>query len=358
MGGIVSIARGIGLASVRMKLVLFLYLGNLAFALVIAAPLVHGLASGTLHLPDLRPDPAGHHALEQPATGGGVPILAWVDLASRLEDPSTGSVAWLRYGSLAFVVFATFLSGGVLSALRAADERVSLSSFLLGCGRYFGRFARLLVVGAVGLVVLQLVNVAAVRGVESIFSGAGEAALETAHAVRTAALVAALLSLLVLLDYARVRIVLEERTSVLLATFGALLFLLRRPFTVAAIQIFFVGAEVVLIAGFVVAASSSFAPQGIALAIAAQQIVVLLRCGLRVACQGAQLHAFGSYATGLLARMEALGLGSPPVADRAAKKGRREAGKEEALAPDGRSAIPLSPARGQEVSPMYPEDEP
>ena len=148
--------------------------------------------------------------------------------AGREEGPGVDPVI-LGLGA-AYLVLQTFLAGGVLATLRAAEGRWTMRGLLHGSGFYFGRFLRL---GALVLLVdyaLFAVNAPLARWADH---NAREAVSEYTAQIwllgRHAVLLLALLWVNMVSGYAKAIVVLEERRSAALALLSAFTFALARP---------------------------------------------------------------------------------------------------------------------------------
>ena len=159
--------------------------------------------------------------------GGQLPASLFVSRAT----PGAAQVDPLVLAlGAAYLVLQTFLAGGLLGVLRAAESGWTVRGLLHGSGFYFGRMFRvLLVVLAVDGLVFAL-NIPFAAGVDRL---AREAVSEsTAVALlfgRHALLLLALLLVHLLAGYAKAVIVVEERSSALLAFVSSLGFCLRNP---------------------------------------------------------------------------------------------------------------------------------
>lgn len=128
----------------------------------------------------------------------------------------------------AYLVLQTFLAGGLLGVLRAPESGWSVQGLLHGSGFYFGRMLRLLLlVLAVDGLVFAL-NVPFAAWIDRL---AREAVSENTAVVllfgRHALLLLALLLVHLLAGYAKAVIVVEERSSALLALVSSVGFCLR-----------------------------------------------------------------------------------------------------------------------------------
>jgi hypothetical protein len=244
--------RGLRRAGALWGLVLFLLLVNLLVAAVLAVPMAQslredlsqrGAASSMLYgfdypwwaaWADAHPDtsfgpdifgvgfafknldlllrghlPGGFFALRERDDAAG-------DEPAAVLDPTV-----LALG-VAYLVLQMFLGGGVLAALRAPQPEWTARGLLHGGGFYFGRFLR--------LALLVLVVDAALFGLYGPFARWADMQAQEAVSERTAVawllgrhllLLLALLGVHMVSSYARVLIVLEERSSALLALLSA-----------------------------------------------------------------------------------------------------------------------------------------
>ena len=146
------------------------------------------------------------------------------DEDARRVDPTI-----LGLGVL-YMLLQTFLAGGVLGVLRAPQAGWSLRGLVHGSGFYFGRMFRVALLGLAGAWLVFGMNAPIARWVDR---QAVEAVAESTALVwtfgRHLALLLALGVVFLVSSYAKVIVVLEERTSALLAVVSAVGFLLRNP---------------------------------------------------------------------------------------------------------------------------------
>ena len=242
--------RGLRRAGALWGLVVFLLVVNLAAAAVLAVPLAltlrddltnHASADNMLYGFDYPWWSAWADAHPQTTFGpdilgagfafknldlllrgrlpGGVfalPEPDRTDEAGSAIDPAVLSLG------VAYLVLQVFLSGGVIAALRAAQPGWTVRGLLHGSGFYFGRLLRL-----AGLLLLVDALVFALYGPLARWADAQarEAVSERTALVwllgRHAFLFLVLLAVNMVSSYARVLMVLEERSSALLALLSA-----------------------------------------------------------------------------------------------------------------------------------------
>ena len=199
----------------------------------------------------------------------------------------------------AYLLVQVFLSGGVFSVLRQVQGRWTVRGLLHGAGFYAGRFLRVWAVMMLAAAVLFALNAPLAHWADG---RAREAVSEaTAHAWlfgRHAVLLLAILFLHVVGTYARVIIVVEERSSAVLAVLSGLAFAVRHLAATAAI-----GAVIAALGALVLLAwrmfddawpTTGYATQ--ALTLLAMQAVVLARITLRIALARALMDLYRRHA--------------------------------------------------------------
>ena len=242
--------RGLRRAGALWGLVAFLLAVNLATAAILAVPLAQ----------TLREDLSNHASADNMLSGFDYPWWsAWADAHPgttfgpeilgagfafknldlllrgrlpaglfRLRDPESSDESAsaidpsvLALG-VAYLVLQVFLSGGVIAALRAPQPEWTVRGLLHGSGFYFGRLLR--------LALLMLLADAVVFALYGPFARWADLQAREAVSERTAIawmlgrhalLFLALLAVNMLSSYARILMVLEERSSALLALLSA-----------------------------------------------------------------------------------------------------------------------------------------
>jgi len=245
-----AVRRGCGRAWALRSLVLFLLVANLLMAALLAVPLAgtlrddldhRGTAESMLYGFDYRWWSAWADA--HPDTSFGPDLLGAgfafknLDLLLRghlpaglfaLRDPERPEEAGpgldpavLALGA-AYLALQVFLAGGVIGALRAPQPAWSVRGLLHGAGFYFGRLLRL----ALAVLVLDALLFALYGPLARWADAEAREAVSERTAIvwlvgRHLLLLLALLLLNMVASYARILIVLEERSSALLALLSA-----------------------------------------------------------------------------------------------------------------------------------------
>jgi hypothetical protein len=272
---------GLFLALRRLPVSFVLYFTNLLLAVVIVAPLVPAL------IEDAGPTPR--------ALAERLDLEFLVDFLFHRRGviESVGTAAGV--GALAMVVVQCFLAGGVLTLARDPRERFSLGMFMLGAGRWFLPFLRLLPFLALWLFALYWVNRALNLGFERLF--------EEEHREKWALGMAGVKQALVLLfwffgsvvlDFARVRAVALGDRRMLLGFLAGLNFVLRHFFSTLCLSGFLALLGVAFFAGYLWLVHVGLgASRWLALTtVALQQALVLVQHFLRVWRASSQMILF------------------------------------------------------------------
>ena len=211
-----AFARGTARIWIHKRLILWLYLVNLAFAAVLMLPFrkVIGRIS--------RTDLSEGFVTGFPMDAG---FEFWHHHSSELKALTFAAVGL----GVLYLLFNILLTGGIVAAL-AVERRVSLRRFVNDATRYFGRYLRLfiLLVVIVGAVVAAY-NLLLADTIEEFRKNATtDRASFLWRALGVAVVLLFLAPALMVFDYARIRTVVERRRSMFLAVVLAFTFSLRR----------------------------------------------------------------------------------------------------------------------------------
>jgi hypothetical protein len=197
--------------------------------------------------------------------------------------------------ALAYLVVQTFLAGGILSTLRGAQGTWTVRGLLHGAGFYFGRFFRVALLALFAAWVVFRLNGPFARGADAL---ARESVSETSAMAwllgRHALLLLALLFVNLVSGYAKAIVVVEERSSAVLAFLSALSFCGRNPvrtfghyLAVALLGVVLIGVWRLLDGAY---ETTGYKTQ--LLTFALFQAFMLARVGLRVMLMGGQLALY------------------------------------------------------------------
>lgn len=209
---------GIQRATKEPKMVLVLYVINLLAAIPLAMAWRAFLQSG------LGGSLASSELMD------GLDFTVWQDFTHSHGQELLAVTRQIPWVILIFMIVNTFLAGGILGTIRESREKFSASAFFAGCGDYFLRFFRLFLILGVLLVVVAFV-------VGVVVGGLREALTENATSevtefwVRVVALIVFVLPLILIMmiaDYAKISVVLNDERKMFKSTWKATRFVFRR----------------------------------------------------------------------------------------------------------------------------------
>jgi len=280
-----SIGRGAATAFRKPRLLLVLYLTNLAFALLIAWPF-YALARADL----------GHSLL-----GRNLQTLDFVwlgELVYRYQSMAPAVAPWLLGSLLVYALLSVFLSGGTIGRLLDPEGRTTARSFFSDCGRYCGPFFRLFL-AALPFYLLALGAVPA--ALSALLKPLDENARTawTPFGLSLGRTILALLALSIVhmvFDYARIRIVTEDEPRALRALGAALVFLGRRFFRGWTLYLL-IALGFLAATGLAAALAGWFPEEGlffVGAAAAGMQLYILFRLWTRMVFYAAQADYYRS----------------------------------------------------------------
>jgi hypothetical protein len=215
-----AFAKGFSLADRKRRIIIYLWIINLLFAAVAAAPIY------SLIKKDLAPSLMGDRMLEKFD-------FFWLgDFVYKYSDIFPVILTLVLVPLIVYMLLNIFLSGGIIGRLNDEEERVRLKDFFADCGRYFWRFFRLFLLSIpVYLIFVMLLNSIA-GAVMEIFT---KNAVTEWPSVITANLKIVIFVLLfsivnMVLDYTKIKLVLEDSTKVFKGFWHSVKFVFRRFF--------------------------------------------------------------------------------------------------------------------------------
>jgi hypothetical protein len=245
MKALINFCKGFRATANSTRMVLLLFILNLLFSLILAFPLYHSLkgsfgsslvgekmAKGYDYLwwEEFRDRSRGLETTFTPSIIGKGAILdnlqALVGM-SLLNFPPLLLILVVLY-----IIVHTFLAGGVLSTFNQERQEFTMKGFFEGAGFLFSRFFYLTVLSWIPFLAVGIFLAA---GFESIVSNVARSAISEIKPfyfglISSAIIFFILLLLQMVFDYARIKIVLEDKREVLKSAIQALIFALRHPF--------------------------------------------------------------------------------------------------------------------------------
>jgi hypothetical protein len=239
---ILNLVKGLKKTGRIPRMVVTLFLINFAFSLVLAVPIYHSLqesfgsslvgermAKGFDYLwwQEFRDEARGLDSTFRPSVigkGALLDNLQYLVQMRFLELPSS----ILILGAI-YLIFHTFLAGGILSVLRPENPRFTLGVFFQEAGTYFFRFFLLMLLSwalflIIGLVYSLVFLPVMARVTENAISEVGPFGLGILFSVIVLFLV---FFVQMVFDYARIRLVLEDETDIPLTVGRAFGFVFR-----------------------------------------------------------------------------------------------------------------------------------
>jgi hypothetical protein len=213
-----SVRQGLSITRRSGSAVAILFLANLVIATLAAFPIYHGIQRFT------------GHSLMSRELARGFSVEWLTDFAFNNPGSFDRYATMIVCMGLLSLALNSILAGGVLTRFRAPDLKYSLGDFFRDTGRYAWPLLRLLVIGLICYwIVLKLLNEKLGQVVDHWTANWGDD-----RSVFWARLAVSLLVLLglgfvnLVMDYARVRLVLEEGTGAIQAFLASLGFSLGR----------------------------------------------------------------------------------------------------------------------------------
>ncbi len=307
MKALLNILQGFKTVKSAGRLVVFLYLLNLGFSMILAVPMYNSLAESLgrsqagdnmargfdyLWWEEYRDRGHGLAATFGPSVIGRGALLN--NLEGLLQMKWAELPAEVLAAFLIYILLHTFLAGGVLFLYREGPSGFSLRRFLDGALGYFPSFLGLTLLswvfffGVGFLLVPRLTELVRNISANSLTEKAG---LWAGLAASLATWVLFMLIQMVF-DYARIKTVLEERRNIFRAFAEGLAFSVKHPLATLGLYSILWAAGLVLSVVYVVLQESlaPSGPGGVLWAFAGQQVFILGLVGLRCWTYAAELH--------------------------------------------------------------------
>ncbi len=279
------IADGFRSARKRPALIMVLWLWSLLLAAMAAFPAWFWLGRGF----DLRP--------ESDVLLSGFNFSLFAELGHYDRSPVRGILSAILLAALALAFLANpLISGGLLETLRQGKSKPSpMKHFCHGAGLYFWRFLRLLVYASITAAILLG---AVSRALSPLVNWFDDHPWETGYLIgrvaSTAALSLVAVWILLALDFARIRTLIEGSRRTLQAWCWSLLIIWRRPLVTFGLfalnAVLFAAAAGIYTAIFIKLDASTWTAIG--LIVVLQQLVLWYRAGLRVNLVAAELACY------------------------------------------------------------------
>ena len=293
-----NVSKGFRTVTAAGRLVVFLYLVNLAFSLVLAVPVFNAIGDSLGRSQagermargfdyswweEFRDQSHGLAATYGPSVFGRGALLN--NLEGLVQMKAAELPVTLLAALLVYLIFHTFLAGGVLSLYRQEPLGFNLRRFLEGAIEYFPRFLGLMSLSwvffyAIGFVLNQQLG-------QLLHRMSGNALTEKQSfflgLAASLAVWALLMFVQMVFDYARIKTVLEERRNIFRAALDGLRFVARHPLSSFGVYYLLFALGVVLSVAYVLLKESivQSSAGGVLLVFAVQQVFILALVGVR-----------------------------------------------------------------------------
>ncbi len=224
------------------RMIILLFVINLAFSLILAVPMYHSLKDSFgnslvgermaedfdyLWWEEYRDEAQGLERTFTPSIIGKGAILNNLEGLVQLRVFDLPP-AVLVFGLL-YIILHTFLAGGILSVIKKSDRKFAIKNFFKGAGSNFFRFFLLMLLS---WVFFLIIGQAVKGGLDSILDDVREAAFSEITpfylGLASSAIVFFLfLFVQMIFDYARIKIVLEDSPNILASATRAFGFVFR-----------------------------------------------------------------------------------------------------------------------------------
>lgn len=241
-----NFGRGITATGRVSKMVLFLFMINLFFSLLLAIPMYNSLkdsfgqseagsrmAQGFDYIwwQEFRDEAQGLETTFSPSIIGKGAILTNLENLIQMRFYSLPPIL-LGFG-LFYIILHTFLAGGILSIFSQDTPRFTLKEFIEGAGAHFLRFFGLMLFSWVFIIAIGVFLQDTLTSILSeISSNSYSEVIPFFIMLGINALIFILLLFIqMVFDYARIKVVLEESRNILKSTLDALAFVFKYPFS-------------------------------------------------------------------------------------------------------------------------------
>lgn len=285
-----SFIRGITIATLNWKMVLVLLFANIIFALPVALPMF------MLVLQTAGNSIAAEKMLSDKLDVDWVTDVVNLQMSGSSFD-ATGlqTAALLAVAALVYLLITTLLSGGILAVFASEDQRFTMREFWAGCGQYFWRFFRLMLI--------SLFFYAAAIAIYSVIYRWTGRIDDTATAYESvvykrwtgiAVLLLMLSAVNMLFDYARIGAVINNSRKMFRQTFSALTYTLRHFFSAFTLYLLIgiIGLAVMALLVWLRGSINQSSLPAVALAILVGQLTIASRMWTRMAAFAGQMDLY------------------------------------------------------------------
>jgi hypothetical protein len=277
---------GLRAAAGNARLLWWLLAGNLALALLAAAPLLRPLETSLSH----------HEASGSMARR--FDMSWWVDVTTSRAEAFAGALDGVAAAAVLSALMGCFFAGGLLQAYRDTLDGLPMDRFMTSCRRWCPRFLALFALSLpIYWLVHRMVNRHLALALDDVLEGVSDERAGMLIELGRAALFLALFDLVTLIgDYARVHAVVRSDRSMLSCLSSGMRFVLGHPWRVGRFEVLALALQAAALALFLpldaLVARAAGTPAGLILALIAGQSFLLMRLFLRETARATQLAVY------------------------------------------------------------------
>jgi len=199
---------GIKQVNSNKKMLFTLFICNLLFALLIAAPLYFFLSS------TLSRSLMADNLIQK------FDIQFLIELIPQHLDALRPFAGLILVAALGFFVLSSFLAGGIIAFFHYQGKNSFFRQFFQGCGAYFTRFLRLMLISLIFYCIAFIIFL-----IVQLITGAIFAETPLTFIIPGIILIFLMLFINMLFDYAKIKTVVEDRKGMFRAVFNAIKFI-------------------------------------------------------------------------------------------------------------------------------------
>ncbi len=312
-----AMKKGIGITNRKLGLVIILLIINIIFGLVLGIPMYYKLHNSfgdsmvsenmvegfdTLWHGEFQHEQDGFASSFKPSIlslGAILNNFVTIESWKPFNVNSMPISIWVL--GLLYLIFWTFLNGGVLGTFNSMDRKFSFKNFFGDCGKYFIRFFILTIVALACYILLNKYFFPWLEEVFKEFSFVKNATEEKIpflfNRLRDFIFLILLFFIGMLFDYAKISIVVDERRNIIVSFFKSLFFILRHIIKVYFLYIILAVIGIIFIALYTLAdlQISQNTLRNILIMIGIQQVYMLLKIWLKCTFLSSQMSLYKGF---------------------------------------------------------------
>ena len=215
-----SFINGISTANTNFKIIIYLWIINFLFSLMLVAPIYFMIDKNISK--SLMGEKLAH----------GFDLFWLGDVLYKFRDFSPALIGGIIFPALLYLLLYIFLNGGIIGRLTITFENVNLKNFFSDCGYFFWRFFKLFLISIIAYVVFLGLFYRIISMILEIFTkkATTEWPLIIVSNLKIVVLLLLFTIVTMFFDYAKIRVVISNSKKVIKETLFTLKFLGKRFF--------------------------------------------------------------------------------------------------------------------------------